>query len=139
MGFSDPEIQIRIPARDPIVLGVSRAGQGERAGRATAHVVSSPGNWTTSPDWQSGSLLHQLIAPAVPGRGQKKRVLMIHQVNVQEFYLIIKKEIDMALLVFDGDQDVWLPRSQIAFTEPNKNGEASVWIPEWLASKKELI
>jgi len=64
---------------------------------------------------------------------------MIHQVNVQEFYLIIKKEIDMALLVFDGDQDVWLPRSQIAFTEPNKNGEASVWIPEWLASKKELI
>ena len=43
MGFPDPTIQVRIPTWDSIVAGVSRAGQGERAGRVTVHVVSSSG------------------------------------------------------------------------------------------------
>ena len=64
---------------------------------------------------------------------------MIYQVNMQEFYVVVKKETDMAILVNDGDQDFWLPRSQIALREPNKNDETSVWVPEWLATKKGLI
>jgi len=44
MEFPDPAIQVRIPAWDTIVAGVSRAGQGERAGRVTVQVVISPGN-----------------------------------------------------------------------------------------------
>lgn len=56
-----------------------------------------------------------------------------------EIYAEIKKETDKGLLVFDGEQQVWLPKSQIEFNEPNKNFETSIWIPEWLATQKGIV
>ncbi len=47
-----------------------------------------------------------------------------------------------AVLVSDGDQDVWIPRSQIKDQEDDdlEEGEdTSIWIPEWLAINKGLV
>jgi len=48
---------------------------------------------------------------------------------------------DRAVLVNDGDKDVWLPLSQVEYdfwdTEP---GEAiEITVPEWIAKDKGLI
>lgn len=46
-----------------------------------------------------------------------------------------------AILVDDGDQEVWLPASQIDMEsiEHNRDGTVTLMIPEWLASEKGLI
>jgi hypothetical protein len=40
----------------------------------------------------------------------------------------------LAFLVFDGDQQVWLPKSQV-----EDNGDGTFTMPEWLARDKGLI
>lgn len=50
-------------------------------------------------------------------------------------------ETKAAILVSDdGDKEnaVWLPKSQVEFTEP-KNNITEVTMPEWLAKEKGLI
>ena len=52
-----------------------------------------------------------------------------------EIYAEIKKETDKGLLVFDGEQQVWLPKSQIEYNEPNKilrprSGFRNGWPPK---------
>ena len=71
MGFPDPKIQVRIPTRDSIVAGVSRAGQGERAECVTAHVVSSPGNRKRARACNPELSLH--LGPGRDGPGKKRR------------------------------------------------------------------
>lgn len=44
-----------------------------------------------------------------------------------------------ALLIFDGKQKVWIPRSQITDECEGKNGIESIFISEWLATEKGLI
>jgi len=41
---------------------------------------------------------------------------------------------DKAIMFHDGDQTVWLPRSQIEI-----NDDGTVTMPEWLAIEKELV
>ncbi|KKM89966.1 hypothetical protein LCGC14_1243370 [marine sediment metagenome] len=42
------------------------------------------------------------------------------------------------LFMFDGDE-VWIPKSQIADEESDRNGDGgTLWIPEWLAIEKGL-
>lgn len=48
--------------------------------------------------------------------------------------LIVKHETDKAWLVNDGDNDVWLPKSQ---AESNEDGTFTM--PEWLALEKRFI
>ena len=42
-----------------------------------------------------------------------------------ELLLEIKAETDKAFLVSDGDQDIWLPKSQIEYTEQGVKGMKS--------------
>lgn len=47
---------------------------------------------------------------------------------------------DMALKVFDGAREVWIPRSQIRDSETDHLGNViSIAVPHWLARKEGLI
>jgi len=59
-----------------------------------------------------------------------------------EVSVTFKRETERAVLVHDGDKDVWLPKSQIEIEggEWPKEGEAcDVLVAEWLAKNKGLI
>lgn len=55
-----------------------------------------------------------------------------------EIFGFIKHETEAAILLNDGDTEVWLPKSQIEYDMPNKYNQTTVEIPEWLAIEKEL-
>jgi hypothetical protein len=55
-----------------------------------------------------------------------------------EITVEVKRETDKAILVDDGDVEVWLPKSQIVERTDLKDGFAELVIPEWLAEEKEL-
>jgi hypothetical protein len=44
-----------------------------------------------------------------------------------------------AILVDDGTNQFWLPKSQIEYTDPDKYDVIIVTMPEWLAKEKDLI
>lgn len=46
-----------------------------------------------------------------------------------------------AVLIYDGTQEVWLPKSMLIedIGEPATGENIEIIIPEWLAEKKELI
>jgi hypothetical protein len=46
----------------------------------------------------------------------------------------LRHETSRAYLIFDGDQEVWLPKSQC-----EKNTDGTFTLPEWLAKEKGLI
>ena len=46
----------------------------------------------------------------------------------------VRVDRDASILFYDGDREVWLPKSQIEI-----NGDGTVTMPEWLAQEKELI
>ena len=56
-----------------------------------------------------------------------------------EIFGEIKRETEMAILLDDGTMKVWLPKSQIEYDEPNKYGQTTVEMPEWLAIEKEIV
>ena len=59
-----------------------------------------------------------------------------------EVSVTFKRETERAVLVHDGDKDVWLPKSQIEIEggEWPEEGEAcDVLVAEWLAKDKGLI
>ncbi len=52
----------------------------------------------------------------------------------------MKRETSLALLVFDGTREVWVPKSQISdYGEDRQGNTTSIFIPEWLAEEKDLI
>jgi len=56
-----------------------------------------------------------------------------------EFYGEIRRETDNAVLVFDGINEVWLPKSQIVEMNHVKGQDFEFIIPEWLAKEKEIV
>jgi len=54
----------------------------------------------------------------------------------------VRRQTDKAWLIFDGDQEVWLPRSQIKDTVEQSGlfGRkiTSIFVPAWLALEKGL-
>jgi len=46
----------------------------------------------------------------------------------------LRIETEKAMLVFDGEQSVWLPKSLV-----EENGDGTFTMPEWLAKDKGLI
>ena len=46
----------------------------------------------------------------------------------------IRHETDKAVLVFDGEHEIWLPRSHVEI-----NGDGTFTVPQWLAEEKELV
>ena len=57
--------------------------------------------------------------------------------NPVEFYAEIRRETDMAVLAFDGINEIWLPRSQIEI-KPVKHPDVEITLPEWLAKDKGI-
>lgn len=58
-----------------------------------------------------------------------------------ELLLEIRRETAKAYLVFDGDAEAWLPKSQVKIHAPDPDAEELVPfdVPEWLAKEKGLI
>lgn len=56
-----------------------------------------------------------------------------------EISVTLVHKTERAILVEDGDQEVWLPKSQIKFDAANAGETISVELPEWLAMKNGLI
>lgn len=59
-----------------------------------------------------------------------------------EVSVTFKHETDRAVLINDGDKDIWLPKSQIDIEggEFPEEGEAcELLVAEWLAKEKGLI
>ena len=55
-----------------------------------------------------------------------------------EFYFEIEHETEKAYLVSDGENKIWLPKSQVEVIKELKEG-AEFEIPEWLAKDKGLV
>jgi len=51
----------------------------------------------------------------------------------------IKWETDGAFLLFDGVNEVWIPKSQVLDKDQISGGDYEFTIPEWLAIEKEII
>lgn len=49
-----------------------------------------------------------------------------------------KGDTDLAIKVFDGDKDFWLPKSQIQYDQTGVD-VVEVELPQWLAKEKGLI
>jgi hypothetical protein len=47
----------------------------------------------------------------------------------------LRHETLKAYLIFDGDQEVWVPKSLVEYDKDSK----TFTMPEWLAKKMELI
>lgn len=56
-----------------------------------------------------------------------------------EIAVDVVAETQKAMLVNDGKQDVWIPRSQIKDYCEEKGKVTSIFITEWLATEKGLI
>lgn len=56
-----------------------------------------------------------------------------------EFYGELKAETERGVLVFDGDNKIWLPKSQILEMRKIKDSDYEFEIPYWLAKEKEII
>lgn len=57
-----------------------------------------------------------------------------------EIAVEVRHQTDLAMRVFDGRHEVWLPKSMISdWCEEPDGTITSVFIPEWLAEEKELI
>lgn len=57
-----------------------------------------------------------------------------------EIAVEVMAQTDKALLVFDGNSEVWIPKSQISDQcEENDGTITSIFISEWIAEKKGLI
>jgi RNase P/RNase MRP subunit p29 len=52
---------------------------------------------------------------------------------------VIINQTCMAVLLSTGDEEVWIPKSQIVSRDENKDGTTTLEIPEWLAMEKGLI
>lgn len=56
--------------------------------------------------------------------------------NTVEIAVEIKHVTDRAVLVFDGDNEFWVPRSLIEDFDPNDN---VINVQEWFAEKEGMI
>ena len=60
-------------------------------------------------------------------------------VNFVKVFLDFKKETEKAMLFTDGENDFWLPKSQIMNQTEIAENEYELDIPEWLAIEKGLV
>jgi hypothetical protein len=69
----------------------------------------------------------------------EERVVLKDLVTIDDVEVIA--ETGKALLIFDGEHQEWVPRSQIgrASEVQEKGDKGSILIPEWLAKEKGFI
>ena len=46
---------------------------------------------------------------------------------------------DKAILLSDGEKDIWVPKSQITGQNLNQDGHGTIMVKEWFAKKEGLI
>lgn len=66
----------------------------------------------------------------------------MHNDKTLEFCGELKRETDRAFLIFDGINEVWIPKSQIKEKHQIGRPDSADWsfqIPEWLAIEKGII
>lgn len=56
-----------------------------------------------------------------------------------EFYGELKRETDMAFLVFDGQHEIWLPKSRVKIARKVNGDDYEFIVPYWLAKKEGVI
>lgn len=59
-----------------------------------------------------------------------------------EVSVTFKRETDRAILINDGDKDIWLPKSQCSIDAedfPEDGETCELLVAEWLAKEKGLI
>jgi len=54
--------------------------------------------------------------------------------NLVDIAAELRRETDKALLLFDGTQEVWVPKSQV-----ENNDDGTFAMPEWLAFEKGFL
>ena len=60
--------------------------------------------------------------------------------NEVEIACEVRRETDSAYLINDGTREAWIPKSQVSDVEETSEGVVtSIFIPEWLAEREELI
>lgn len=55
------------------------------------------------------------------------------------FYAEVKFETDFAYLLNDGENDFWIPKSQVIEKVHVSDDDYEFEIPEWLAIEKEVV
>lgn len=61
--------------------------------------------------------------------------------SYDEYSVEFVHETDNAILICDGDDEIWLPKSQLRDFEEwtyKKRDEITIEVPEWLATEEEL-
>lgn len=61
-----------------------------------------------------------------------------HKCELYDFSCQLKVETEKAWLVFDGEEDFWLPKSQCEM-EKQFDGSYVAIVPQWLAEEKGII
>ena len=56
-----------------------------------------------------------------------------------EIAVEIRARTDKALLVYNGDVEAWVPRSQISDYTGDSESPETIFISEWMANEKGLI
>jgi len=56
-----------------------------------------------------------------------------HKEELFDFAGEKRHETDKAILVYDGEQSIWLPKSHV-----EDNGDGTFTVPQWLAEEKGL-
>jgi hypothetical protein len=51
----------------------------------------------------------------------------------------VRRETDLAVLIFDGAREVWVPKALVEIDAPSLPGTTVATMPEWLASEKGLV
>jgi len=75
------------------------------------------------------------------GQGAEERMSSREPVEVFVEVMVVRP---LSLRVFTGDDEVWIPKSQICEDSPigqdaEDGDEGSLIIPRWLAEEKELV
>jgi hypothetical protein len=63
-----------------------------------------------------------------------KRALLKRNHDIIEIAGELRHETEKAFLIFEGDKEVWIPKSHV-----ENNGDGTFSMPEWLAMDKGLI
>ena len=56
-----------------------------------------------------------------------------------EIYVEVKKITPYAILIHDGDDNFWIPKSQIKNDYPSKGKSGNIEITRWFAEKEGMV
>lgn len=59
--------------------------------------------------------------------------------RTEVFYGELRDETDKGYLVFDGINEIWIPRSQIKRLRKVRDNDFEIEVPLWLAEKEGII